>query len=82
MNSAIFFSEVSNQQQGTQEFDSSGAIWFRTVNTGKSEYMGIEVELLSNPIDQLQIEASVGHIDYDRVDPGRVRPVPYSAEWR
>ena len=26
---------------------------------------------MSNPIDQLQIEASVGYIDYDRVDPGR-----------
>ena len=71
VNSAIFFSEVSNQQQGTQEFDSSGAIWFRTVNTGKSEYTGLEVEILSNPIEQLQIEASVGYIDYDRVDPGR-----------
>ena len=71
VNSALFFSEANNQQQGTQEFDSSGAIWFRTVNTGKSEYYGLEVELLSNPIEQLQVEASVGYIHYDRVDPGR-----------
>jgi iron complex outermembrane receptor protein len=71
LNSAIFFSEVSDQQQGTQEFDPSGAIWFRTVNTGKSEYTGLEVELLSNPVERLQIEASLGYIDYDRVDPGR-----------
>jgi iron complex outermembrane receptor protein len=41
------------------------------VNTGKSEYTGLEVEILSNPIDALQLEASVGYIDYDRVDPGR-----------
>lgn len=71
LNSAIFFSEAKNQQQGTQEFDGSGAIWFRTVNTGRSEYRGVELEVLSNPIDPLQIEASVGYIDYDRVDPGR-----------
>jgi iron complex outermembrane recepter protein len=71
LNSAIFFSEAKNQQQGTQEFDSSGAIWFRTVNTGRSEYQGIELEVLSSPIDALQIEGSVGYIDYDRVDPGR-----------
>jgi iron complex outermembrane receptor protein len=71
LNSAIFFSEADNQQQGTQEFDASGAIWFRTVNTGKSEYQGIELEVLSNPVPQFQLEASVGYIDYDRVDPGR-----------
>lgn len=71
LNSAVFFSEAKDQQQGTQEFDSSGAIWFRTVNTGRSEYKGVELEVLSTPIDALQIEASVGYIDYDRVDPGR-----------
>ena len=57
LNSAVFFSESKNQQQGTQEFDSSGAIWFRTVNTGKSEYQGIELEVLSNPFPQFQLEA-------------------------
>jgi iron complex outermembrane recepter protein len=71
LNGAVFFSEATNQQQGTQEFDASGAIWFRTVNTGKSEYQGIELEILSNPVEQFQLEASVGYIDYDRVDPGR-----------
>jgi iron complex outermembrane receptor protein len=71
LNSAVFFSEAKNQQQGTQEFDPSGAIWFRTVNTGKSEYMGIELEVLANPLDAFELEASVGYIDYDRVDPGR-----------
>ena len=70
LNSSIFFSEAKNQQQGTQEFDSSGAIWFRTVNTGKSEYKGIELEVLSSPVDALDLEASVGYLNYDRVDPG------------
>ena len=71
LNSAVFFSEADDQQQGTQEFDPSGAIWFRTVNTGRSEYKGVELEVLANPVDAFQIEASVGYIDYDRVDPGR-----------
>jgi len=92
LNSAIFFSEVTNQQQGTQEFDSSGAIWFRTVNTGKSEYKGVELEVLSNPVDALELEASVGYLNYDRVDPGRSGlcrtlpdgskcPAPRAPEW-
>jgi outer membrane receptor protein involved in Fe transport len=70
LNSAVFFTEAKNQQQGTQEFDSSGAIWFRTVNTGKSEYIGAELEVLANPVDRFQLEGSLGYIKYDRVDPG------------
>ena len=68
LNSAVFFSEADDQQQGTQEFDASGAIWFRTVNTGRSEYKGVELEVLANPVDAFQLESSVGYIDYDRVD--------------
>lgn len=71
LNAAVFFSEAKDQQQGTQEFDPSGAIWFRTVNTGRSEYKGVELEVLATPVEALQLEASVGYIDYDRVDPGR-----------
>ena len=93
LNSAVFFTEAKNQQQGTQEFDASGAIWFRTVNTGKSEYTGVELEVLSNPFGgALQLEGSVGYIDYDRVDPGRSGlcrtlpngdscPAPRTPEW-
>jgi iron complex outermembrane receptor protein len=92
LNGAVFLSEATNQQQGTQEFDASGAIWFRTVNTGKSEYNGLELEVLSNPVDALELEASVGYLDYDRVDPGRSGlcrtlpdgsrcPAPRTPEW-
>jgi iron complex outermembrane receptor protein len=92
LNAAMFFSEATNQQQGTQEFDASGAIWFRTVNTGKSEYRGLELETLWSPVDDLEIEASVGYIHYDRVDPGRsglcrkrpdgsLCPAPRTPEW-
>ena len=70
LNAAVFVSDYEDQQQFSQQFDSSGAIWFRTVNTGKSEYQGVELELLINPTDQLQLEASFGYNDFDRVDPG------------
>ena len=92
VNSTLFFSESKNQQQGTQEFDSSGAIWFRTVNTGRSEYRGLELEILSKPVDRLEIDSSVGYIHYDRVDPGvsglcrfqpdgSLCPAPRTPEW-
>jgi iron complex outermembrane receptor protein len=70
LNGAIFFSEYTDQQQFSQQFDSSGAIWFRTVNTGESEYYGAELEVLANPVEQFQLEASIGYIQFDRVDPG------------
>ena len=70
MNAAIFFSDYEDQQQFSQQFDASGAVWFRTVNTGKSEYYGAELEVLFTPTDPFQLEASVGYIHFDRVDPG------------
>jgi iron complex outermembrane recepter protein len=92
VNSAVFYSEYTNQQAPSQEFDASGAIWFRTVNTGKSEFYGAEVEVLSNPLDALQVEASVGYIHHERVDPGTSTlcrfapdgsrcPAPRTPEW-
>jgi iron complex outermembrane recepter protein len=93
INSSIFFSEYTDQQQFSQQFDSSGAIWFRTVNTGESEYYGLELEVLSNPLDRLQLEASVGYLHFDRVDPGasglcrhvpgtgELCPAPRAPEW-
>jgi iron complex outermembrane recepter protein len=50
--------------------DPLGAIWFRSVNTGKSEYYGVELEVLAAPTDQLQLEASVGYNHFERVDRG------------
>jgi iron complex outermembrane recepter protein len=92
INSAVFYSEYADQQQFSQQFDPSGAVWFRTVNTGESEYHGAEVEIFANPVDRLQIEASVGWLRFDRVDPGesglcRHRPdgsrcpAPRAPEW-
>jgi iron complex outermembrane receptor protein len=70
LNGTIFFSEYTNQQQFSQQFDPTGAIWFRSVNTGKSEYTGAELELLATPVPQFTFEASVGFIQFDRVDAG------------
>jgi iron complex outermembrane receptor protein len=70
LNGAVFFSEYTNQQQFQQQVDPLGAIWFRSVNTGKSEYYGVELELLAAPTDQLQLEASVGYNHFERVDRG------------
>src|SRR5690606_25242173 len=91
LNAAVFFSEYTDQQQFSQTFDESGAVWFRTVNTGESEYYGAELEVLSRPLDQLTIEASVGYIHFDRVDPGEsglcrrfegeLCPAPRTPEW-
>ncbi|MBN1237324.1 MAG: TonB-dependent receptor, partial [Gammaproteobacteria bacterium] len=92
LNSAVFYSEYTNQQSPSQEFDASGAIWFRTVNTGKSEFYGAEVEVLANPLEALQVDASVGYVHHERVDPGRstlcryrpdgsLCPAPRTPEW-
>lgn len=92
LNASVFISEYTNQQSPSQEFDPSGAIWFRTVNTGKSDIMGVELEVLSNPVDGLQLDASLGYIDFERVDPGTSTlcrfdangdpcPAPRTPEW-
>ncbi|HEY8521369.1 MAG TPA: TonB-dependent receptor [Gammaproteobacteria bacterium] len=92
LNAAVFFSEYKDQQQFSQQFDSSGAVWFRTVNTGESEYYGAELEVLYTPVDPFQLEASVGYLHFDRVDPGESGlcrrlptgercPSPRSPEW-
>ena len=91
LNAAVFFSEYTDQQQFSQTFDASGAGWFRTVNTGESENYGAELEVLSRPTDQFSLEASVGYIQFDRVDPGTSGlcryfegdkcPAPRTPEW-
>jgi iron complex outermembrane receptor protein len=70
LNGAVFVSEYTNQQQFSQQFDPTGAIWFRSVNTGETQYYGAELEVLASPSDQLQVEASVGYIHFERTDPG------------
>ncbi len=70
LNGAWFFTDYTDQQNPSQEFDASGAIWFATRNTGASEIWGIEIEMLAQPMEALQIEGSMGYINFDRVDPG------------
>jgi iron complex outermembrane receptor protein len=44
--------------------------WFRTVNTGSSTIKGVEAEFQARPFERLQLEGSLGYIDYFRDDPG------------
>jgi iron complex outermembrane receptor protein len=70
LNGDVFFSKYTNQQQFQQQTDPTGAIWFRSVNTGKTEYAGLELEMLAAPTDRLQVEGALGYILFDRVDNG------------
>jgi len=92
LNGAVFFSEYTNQQQFQQQVDPLGAIWFRSVNTGKSEYYGVELEVLAAPTDAFQFEASIGYNHFERVDrgtttlceedpPGGTCTAPRTPEW-
>jgi iron complex outermembrane receptor protein len=68
LNGALFFSKYDDQQTFAQQLDASGANWFRTMNAGKAEMLGAELELLAEPIDNLRIEGSFGYIDYELID--------------
>lgn len=70
VNADWFWSIYSNQQQFIQQFDSTGAIWFRTTNTGESRYWGVEVEVQAEPIDKWLLEGSMGYTNFRRTDPG------------
>ena len=68
LNGAVFYSQYLNQQTFAQQLDSSGANWFREVNAGKARIIGIEGEILAQPVDGLRIEASFGYVDYNLTD--------------
>jgi iron complex outermembrane receptor protein len=91
LNAALFTMDYTDQQQPAQqcapcvgEIDPNTGLasptntaWFRTVNTGSSSMDGLEVEILAEPIDGLQIQASIGHLDYFRDDPGNTNFCQY-----
>jgi iron complex outermembrane receptor protein len=70
LNGALFYSEHHTPQSPSQATDSEGNLWFRTINTGEAEIWGAELELLAQPTDAFQIEASLGHLDFYRSDTG------------
>jgi iron complex outermembrane recepter protein len=77
LNSAVFYSKYTNQILQVNTNDSSGAAWFRTVNGGKANIYGLEVELLAEPVQGLRIQGSLGYLHYLATDvgPGPVDPV-------
>ncbi len=68
LNGAVFYSKYTNQQTFAQQFDSSGANWFREMNAGESTMWGFEAELQAEPIDSLRIDGSIGYLDYELDD--------------
>ena len=69
-NGDVFFSRYIDQQTFSQQFDSSGANWFREVNAGKAKIWGLEGELQAEPIDHLRFDGSFGYMNYDLYDNG------------
>jgi iron complex outermembrane recepter protein len=72
LNGALFISDYVNQQSFAQQCEPGTGgpgqpaciNWFREINAGKSRIWGLEGELLAEPVDDLQIEASFGYLNY------------------
>jgi iron complex outermembrane receptor protein len=69
-NSALFYSKYTNLQQGFNTTDPFGQPWFSTVNVGASRIYGFEGELLVEPLTGLQLQGSVGYLNYKVTDAG------------
>jgi iron complex outermembrane receptor protein len=68
LNGAWFYSKYTDQQTFAQQFDSSGANWFRTFNAGKATIWGLEGEIQAEPVDNLRVEGSIGYVNYELTD--------------
>lgn len=91
LNAAVFTMDYTDQQQPAQrcapcigEIDPNTGVpaltntaWFRAINTGSSSMDGLELEIFAEPIDNLEIQASIGHLDYFRDDPGETNFCQY-----
>jgi iron complex outermembrane receptor protein len=67
LNGDVFYSLYTDQQIGVQDCLPCAPVrvpWFRTINTGKSRIWGVEAELNAAPVEGLQLEASLGYINY------------------
>jgi iron complex outermembrane receptor protein len=69
-NSAVFYSQYTNLQEGFNTTDPSGIAWFSTVNVGASRIYGFEAELLAEPVTGLQFQGSFGYLNYKVTDAG------------
>lgn len=91
VNGALFTMDYTDQQQPAQrcapcigEIDPNTGVpaltntaWFRAINTGSSSMDGLELEVLARPTDNFEIQASIGHLDYFRDDPGETNFCQY-----
>jgi len=69
LNLAGFYQRYTQQQQSSNQFDSTGAVWFRVVNGGVSRMWGLEAELQARPTAAFHIDGTVGYLNYRRTDP-------------
>jgi iron complex outermembrane receptor protein len=69
LNLAGFYQRYTQQQQSSNQFDSTGAVWFRVVNGGVSRMWGLEAELQARPTSRLHIDGTLGYLNYRRTDP-------------
>jgi len=69
-NSALFYSQYSNLQEGFNTVDPSGNPWFSTVNVGASRIWGFEQEILAEPVTGLHFQGSFGYLNYKVTNAG------------
>ncbi|MDB5683136.1 MAG: hypothetical protein JWM75_834 [Sphingomonas bacterium] len=69
LNFSGFYQRYTDQQQSSNQFDSTGAVWFRVVNGGVSRIWGLEGELQARPTAALHIDGTIGYLNYRRTDP-------------
>jgi len=70
-NTNVFYSIFSDQQVFRGDLpDASGAQWFHQINSGESEYWGVEIEAQARPVENLMIDSSFGYIHHKLTDPG------------
>ena len=68
LNADIFQMYDNGQQNYKTDVDADGVTWFHELNAGNSINEGFEVELQTRPIDNLQIDSSLGYLHYHLKD--------------
>ncbi len=75
LNADYFYMQDNNQQNYKNDQAPAGVPWFHAVNGGNSINQGVEVELQAEPIDGLQVNASLGYLNYKLKDNAARRTV-------
>lgn len=63
INATLFYTKLDDKQLNQFTANSSGGAASQTVNAGKGDFKGIELEVEALPIDQLRLNGSFGYTD-------------------